>query len=56
MKKTSLLKDRSSYEKVKDEYNNLYGFNIGINEHSSDDLKSDLNRNTLKDEFKIKKG
>lgn len=50
------MKERCEYEKIKEEYNNLYGFNIGINEHKVEHKKNDLGLKVVKDELKLKKG
>lgn len=54
--KTCGMKERSEYEKIKEEYNNLYGFNIGINEHKVEHIRNDLGLNRVKDEISTKKG
>lgn len=54
--KSCSMRERGEYEKIKEEYNNLYGFDIGINEHIVDLGRCDLETNIVKDEIKLKKG
>ncbi len=56
VEKSCGMKDRCEYEKVMEEYNNLYGFNIGINEHRVENKRNDLGLKVVKDEIKLKKG
>ncbi len=56
MNKSCIMKERSEYEKVREEYNNVYGFNIGINEHKVEHNRSDLGLKAVKTEIKLKKG
>lgn len=53
--KSSKLGNNCEYEKVMREYNNLYGFNLGINEKTTDSKKTDLSLNTVKDRINVKK-
>lgn len=43
------------YGKIKEEYNNLFGYNLGFNEHSSDQNKTDLSLNIVKENINVKK-
>lgn len=56
MYKTCGMRDRCEYEKIKEEYNNLYGFDIGASEHKVEHKRNDLGLKSVKTEIKLKKG
>ena len=53
--KSCKLNERGEYQKIKEEYNNLFGFNLGNSEHSSDQNKTDLSLNIVKERINLKK-
>lgn len=50
------MRERTEYEKIKEEYNNLYGFDIGAFEHRVENARNDLGLKVVKSEHKLKKG
>ena len=53
--KSCSLNKRGEYQKIKEEYNNLFGFNLGNSEHTSDQNKTDLSLNIVKERINLKK-
>lgn len=52
--KLSSLKEKSEYEKIKKDYNNNYGYNVGISSMSSKENKDSLDK-SVKELLIIKK-
>ena len=53
--KSCKLNKRGEYQKIKEEYNNLFGFNVSDLEHTSDQNKTDLSLNIVKERINVKK-
>lgn len=53
--KSCKLNKKGEYQKIKEEYNNLFGFNISDSEHTSDQNKTDLSLNIVKERINLKK-
>lgn len=52
--KVSSLNEKDEYEKIKKDYNNNYGYNVGINSMSSKENKDNLDK-SVKDLLITKK-